>query len=54
MKKTVGMMLLLLGLTGAAFAGDVTAVPEIDAATGASALALLGGASLVLRYRKKR
>lgn len=53
MKKTVGMMLLLLGLTGAAFAGTA-GTPEIDASTAVSAMALLGGASLILRARKKR
>jgi hypothetical protein len=50
MSKTVGMVLLFLGLTGAA----VASVPEIDASTGVNALALLGGACLILRARKKR
>jgi len=54
MKKTVGMILLLLGLSGAAFAGTSTAAPEIDATTGVSALALLGGACFIIRARKKR
>ena len=31
MNKTAGRILLWLGLTGAAFAGVPTAVPEIDA-----------------------
>ena len=54
MKKTVGMILLLLGVSGAAFAGITTAAPEIDATTGVSALALLGGACFIIRARKKR
>jgi hypothetical protein len=54
MNKTAGRILLWLGLTGAAFAGVPTAVPEIDATTGVSVLALLGGACLVLRARQKR
>ena len=54
MKKTIGMILLLLGLTGVAFAGFSTAVPEIDATTGVSAIALLGGACFIIRARRNR
>jgi uncharacterized membrane protein HdeD (DUF308 family) len=51
--KVVGTILLLIGMAGFAFAGQVT-VPEIDAATGVGALALLSGGLLVIRARKKR
>jgi uncharacterized membrane protein HdeD (DUF308 family) len=51
--KVVGTILLLIGMAGFAFAGHVT-VPEIDAATGVGALALLSGGLLVIRARKKR
>jgi hypothetical protein len=44
-------MLLVLGVTGAAVA---SAVPEIDPGTGMNALALLGGALLVIRGRRRR
>jgi hypothetical protein len=49
--KVVGMMLLLAGMATVASA---TAVPEIDASSGASALALLSGGLLVLRSRRKQ
>lgn len=51
--KTIGMIWLLLGLTGAAFAVPAGA-PEIDATTGVSAIALLGGACLMIRARRNR
>jgi len=54
MKKTFGIMLVLLGLTGAAFAAGGAAASEIDATTGVSAIALVGGACLILRARQKR
>jgi len=43
-------MLLLMGMGSAAFA---TAVPEISPASASSALALVSGALLVMRGRKK-
>jgi len=49
MQKTLGMLLLMLGASLCASA----AVPEIDPATGGSALALVAGALLVIRGRKK-
>ena len=52
MKKTIGITVLLLGLSGTAFAGTGT-VPKIDATTGVSAIALLGGACLIIRARRK-
>jgi len=48
--KLVGMMLLLTGMVVVANA----AVPEIDASSGASALALLSGGLLILRSRRKQ
>jgi hypothetical protein len=48
--KIIGMMLLVVGMSGAAMA---TAVPEIDATSSVSALALLSGALLVIKSRRK-
>jgi hypothetical protein len=50
--KLMGIALLLVGLSGLAIAG-VPIVPEIDYASGVGALALLSGAILVIRARKK-
>jgi hypothetical protein len=44
-------MLLLMGMGSAAFA---TAVPEINPASAGSALALVSGALLVMRGRRKK
>jgi hypothetical protein len=52
MAKYVGLALLLIGTAGIAAAVPVGA-PEIDPASGMSALALLSGTLLVLRARKK-
>jgi hypothetical protein len=49
--KIVGLLLLLVGVSGLAVANGV---PEIDPGSGASALALLSGALLVIRGRRKR
>ena len=46
-----GLMLLILGSTTAAVAQE--AVPEIDPSSGMSALALLAGAVLVIRARRR-
>jgi hypothetical protein len=51
--KIVGMMLLLVGVSGLAL-GSTTAVPEIDPGSGGSALALLSGALLVFRGRRNK
>ena len=48
--KLVGMFLLVVGMSGVAMAN----VPEIDAGSGASALALLSGALLVIKSRRKK
>ncbi len=51
--KTVGMILLLIGCSGFVFAG-APATPEISPATGVGALALVSGAVLVIRGRRKK
>ena len=51
--KSVGMVLLLVGFSSLAFAGEPVA-PEISAATGVAALTLVSGALLVIRGRRKR
>jgi hypothetical protein len=51
MSKTLGMMLLMIGVAGTALAN---AVPEIDPGSGASALALISGALLIVRGRRKK
>ena len=48
--KLAGMVLLLVGVSSYAVA---SAVPEIDAGSAGSAVALLSGALLILRSRKK-
>jgi len=48
--KLLGMALLFIGVSSFAFGFSV---PEIDAGSAGSALALLTGALLVLRGRKK-
>lgn len=52
MRKIVGMALLVIGVSGVAMA--VPAVPEIDAGSGVSALALISGALLVIRGRRTK
>jgi LPXTG-motif cell wall-anchored protein len=51
--KFVGIALLLVGLSSAVMAGTPTA-PEISPASAAAALALLSGAVLVIRGRRKK
>ena len=53
MVRFIGMSMLLIGASALAFAGPAS-VPEIDASAGASAIALLSGAILVLRSRSKK
>jgi hypothetical protein len=52
MSKAVGFILLVLGTAGAGLAAAIAA-PEIDAGSAVSALALISGAALVIRGRKK-
>lgn len=47
----IAMIVLVLGVVGVASA---TAVPEIDPGSGMSALALLSGAVLLFRGRRKQ
>ena len=49
--KTAGMALLLVGISS--FALATQPVPEIDGGSAGSAIALLTGALLVIRGRKK-
>ena len=49
--KFVGLMLVVVGLAGAAIAAPV---PEIDAGSGISALTLLSGILLVIKSRKRK
>jgi uncharacterized membrane protein HdeD (DUF308 family) len=51
--KFTGIVLLLLGLSTFAFAGHPSA-PEISPASGVGALALISGALLVIRGRRKK
>jgi hypothetical protein len=51
MTKYIGLALLLIATAG--IAGATPAVPEIDPGSGMSALALLSGALLVLRGRRR-
>ena len=50
--KIVGMMLFLIAVSGVALANG-GAVPEIDPGSGGTALALLSGALMVIRGRRK-
>jgi hypothetical protein len=49
--KIVGAMLLFVGMVTVAGA---TAVPEIDASSGASAIALLSGSLMLIRSRRRK
>ena len=51
MQKTLGMLLMFLAVSACCFA--TPPAHEIDPATGGSALALVAGALLVIRGRKK-
>jgi len=51
--KFAGIALLLMGLASIAFAGIHT-VPEIGPVSGVAALALVSGALLVIRGRRKK
>ena len=50
--KLLGMALMFVGV--ASFASAVFTVPEIDPGSAGSALALLSGALLVVRARRKK
>ena len=56
MQKTLGMLLLMLFVAGCCMAGTPPPTPEIDPSSVGSAIAaiaLVGGALLVIRGRKK-
>ena len=50
--KVSGMVLVTIGVAGVCLATPAGA-PEIDAATGANALALVAGALMIIRSRRK-
>jgi len=52
--KFFGMALLLVGISQLVIAGPPAAAPELDPATGVSALVLLSGAVLVMRTRRRK
>jgi hypothetical protein len=52
MRKLFGMMLLVAGSSAVALAG--AAVPEIDPASAASAVALISGGLLLISTRRKK
>jgi hypothetical protein len=54
MRNSIGLVILLIGAAGLAFAGGGAAAPEIDPVTGVAALALLSGGILVIRARGKK
>jgi len=54
MTKTVGVMLLVMGMSQYAVAALVTTVPEINPESALAALTLLSGALLVLRGRQRK
>jgi LPXTG-motif cell wall-anchored protein len=51
--KSFGMLLLLAGFASLAMAGTAPA-PEISPATGIAGLAMVSGAVLVIRGRRKK
>lgn len=53
MSKIIGIM-LLMSVATLSHAAPGPAAPEIDPASGASALALLTGATLIIRGRRKK
>lgn len=53
MRRALGLTLMVIGSSAFCIAG-IVAVPEIDSSSTVSAVALLGGALLVLRARRKK
>jgi hypothetical protein len=54
MRKFIAATLLVLGTAAISRAGGGPPVPEIDPTTGAAALALVAGAVLIIRGRRKK
>lgn len=52
MRKTIGMLLLMIGT--AAIAAAVPSVPEVDPASAGSLIAVVTGGLLVLGSRRKK
>jgi hypothetical protein len=53
-RKVFGMALLLVGVSKFANACGPLTTPELDSATGVSALVLLSGALLIIRARRRK
>jgi hypothetical protein len=53
-RKLVGMALLLASASQFLNAGVTVAAPELDPATGVSAVVLLSGALLIIRTRRRK
>lgn len=49
-----GVVMMVLGVAGQAFAGAATAVPEIDGGTMSAGFAAASAAALILRSRLRR
>ena len=54
MTKILGSILILIGASVALMADSGAVVPEINAGSAATALALVSGGLLLLRARRKR
>ena len=54
MKKILGFALIMAAASTALMAFTADPAPEIDASTGASAIALVTGALLMVRGRRKK
>jgi hypothetical protein len=54
MRKALALILLGLGVLATASAVSVVEAPEIDAASGVNALALLAGAVLLVKGRRRK
>lgn len=52
MQKVCGLFLILLGFSAVALAG--IQAPEIDSGTAASGLAVVAGAVLIIRARRRK
>lgn len=52
MQRLAGLILILAGLSAVGFAGPI-ATPEVSPDTAASALAVLTGAVLIIRSRRR-
>jgi hypothetical protein len=54
MQNVMALALLMIGTSAACLAGTTGGAPEIDASSGAAAIALLAGGLLVIRSRRKK